>query len=185
MQLTKQGAVLFVQGSHKQVSIAEHATRRSNRRTCAVPYCVRGYAPRLAARANDGNIRQSKTLKDPFRHPFRPLLPNIARVRARPCGRFRERCDFGNERSLVANGCEDAPSMTPLGIAPAASPHALAHFLAAAAKNPSQTLATKRNRPQTQREGGPEGPPSLEARCPLKRVRAISRGAAPRAGRSA
>ena len=185
MQLTKQGAVLFAQGSHKKVSIAEHATRRSNRRTCAVPYCMRGYAPRLAARANDGNIRQSKTLEDPFRHPFRPLLPNIARVRARPCGRFRERCVFGNERSLVANGREDAPSMTPLGIAPTAPPHALARFLAAAAENPSQTLATKRNHPRTQREGGPEGPPSLEARCPLKRVRAISRGAVPRAGRSA
>lgn len=181
----KQGAVLFAQGSHKKVSIAEHATCRSNRRTCAVPYCVRGYAPRLAARANDGNIRQSKTLEDPFRHPFRPLLPNIARVRACPCGRFRERCVFGNERSLVANGCEDAPSMTPLGIAPAAPPHALARLLATAAENPSQTLATKRNRPRTQREGGPEGPPSLEARCPLKRVRAISRGAVPRAGRSA
>ena len=105
-------------------------------RICAVSYCVRGYALRLAERANDGNIRQSKTLKDPFRHPFRPLLPKNARLRARPCGRFRERCVFGNERSLVANGCEDAPSMTPLGIAPAASPHALALFLAAAAETP-------------------------------------------------
>lgn len=154
-------------------------------RICAVSYCMRGYAPRLAARANDGNIRQSKTLKDPFRHPFRPLLPNIARVRARPCGRFRERCVFGNERSLVAKSYERRVRKTSLNVAPAASPHALAHFLAAAAENPSKPLTTKRNRPRTQREGGPEGPPSLEARCPLKRVRAISRGAVPRAGRSA
>ena len=180
----KQGAVLFAQGSHKKVSIAEHATRRSNRRPCAVPYCMRGYAPRLAARANDGNIRQSKTLEDPFRHPFRPLLPKNARLRARPCGRFRERCVFGNERSLVANGCEDAPSMTPLGIAPAASPHALAHFWQLPRK-PLSNVSDEAKPPPTQREGGPEGPPSLEARCPLKRVRAISRGAVPRAGRSA
>ena len=154
-------------------------------RICAVSYCMRGYAPRLTVRANDGSIQQSKVPEDPFRHPFRPLLPNIARVRARPCGRFRERCDFGNERSPLANGCEDAPWRMPSYDAPTAPPHALARFLAAAAENLSQTLATKRNRPRTQREGGPEGPPSLEARCPLKRVRAISRGAVPRAGRSA
>ena len=154
-------------------------------RTCAVHYCMRGYAPRLAARANDGNIRQSKTLEDPFRHPFRPLLPNIARVRARPCGRFRERCVFGNERSLVANGREDAPSMTPLGIAPAASPHALAHFFGSCRGKPLSNVSDEAKPPPTQREGGPEGPPSLEARCPLKRARAISRGAVPLAGRSA
>lgn len=153
MQLTKQGAVLFAQGSHKKVSIAEHATRRSNRRTCAVPYCMRGYAPRLAARANDGNIRQSKTLEDPFRHPFRPLLPNIARVRARPCGRFRERCVFGNERSLVANGREDAPSMTPLGIAPAASPHALAHFFGSCRGKPLQATDNEAKPPPNAKRG--------------------------------
>lgn len=184
MQLTKQGAVLFAQGSHKR--FRSQSTQHAGQTGGHAPYLIVCEDMRRAwPRANDGNIRQSKTLEDPFRHPFRPLLPNIAQVRARPCGRFRERCVFGNERSLVANGCEDAPSMTPLGIAPAASPHALAHFLAAAAENPSQTLATKRNHPRTQREGGPEGPPSLEARCPLKRVRAISRGAVPRAGRSA
>ena len=157
----KQGAVLFAQGSHKKVSIAEHATRRSNRKTCAVPYCVRGYAPRLAERANDGNIRQSKTLKDPFRHPFRPLLPKNARVRARPCGRFRERCVFGNERSLVANGCEDAPSMTPLGIAPAASPHALAHFLAAAAETPLKRWRRSETAPERKEREGPKALPLL------------------------
>ena len=58
-------------------------------------------------------------------------------------------------------------------------------FFGSCRGNPSQTLATKRNRPRTQREGGPEGPPSLEVRCPLKQVRAISRGAVLRAGRSA
>ena len=50
---------------------------------------------------------------------------------------------------------------------------------------PSKPLITKRGGRRTQREGGPEGPPSLGARCPLKRVRAISRGAVPRAWRSA
>lgn len=180
----KQGAVLFAQESHER--FRSHSTQRADRAGGPAPYLiVRGYAPRLAVRANDGSIQQSKAPEDPFRHPFRPLLPNIARVRARPCGRFRERCDFGNERSLVANGCEDAPWRMPSYDAPTAPPHALARFLAAAAENPSQTLATKRNHPRTQREGGPEGPPSLEARCPLKRVRAISRGAVPRAGRSA
>ena len=108
-----------------------------------------------------------ETRKDLFRHPFRLLLPNIARVRARPCGRFRERCVFGNERNLLAKSYERRVRTTSLNVDLAAPPHALARFLAAAAEN----------HPRTQREGGPEGPPSLEARCPLKRVRAISRGA--------
>ena len=126
-----------------------------------------------------------ETRKDLFRHPFRLLLPNIARVRARPCGRFRERCVFGNERNLLAKSYERRVRTTSLNVDLAAPPHALARFLAAAAENPSQSLATKRNRPRTQREGGPEGPPSLEARCPLKREQTVSRGALPRAWRSA
>ena len=181
----KQGAVLFAQGSHKKVSIAEHATRRSNRKTCAVPYCVRGYAPRLAVRANDGNIRQSKTLKDPFRHPFRPLLPKKCASARSPLRavsramRFRQRTQPCRERM---RGCavDDA-----LGHRSGRISARTRAFFGSCRGNPSQTLATKRNRPRTQREGGPEGPPSLEVRCPLKRVRAISRGAVLRAGRSA
>ena len=126
-----------------------------------------------------------ETRKDLFRHPFRLLLPKNARVRVCRSKQARERCVFGNERNLLAKSYERRVRTTSLNIDPAAPPHALARFLAAAAENPSQTLATKRNRPRTQREGGPEGPPSLGARCPLKRVRAISRGAVPRAGRSA
>ena len=181
----KQGAVLFAQESHER--FRSHSTQRADRAGGPAPYLIVREDMRRAwpyAQTTEA-FSSRKPPEDPFRHPFRPLLPNIARVRARPCGRFRERCDFGNERSLVANGCEDAPWRMPSYDAPTAPPHALARFLAAAAENPSQTLATKRNHPRTQREGGPEGPPSLEARCPLKRVRAISRGAVPRAGRSA
>ena len=123
-----------------------------------------------------------ETRKDLFRHPFRLLLPKNARVRVCRSKQARERCVFGNERNLLAKSYERRVRTTSLNVDPAAPPHALARFLAAAAEKPSQTLATKRNRPRTQREGGPEGPPSLEARCPLKRVRAISRGAVPRAG---
>ena len=181
----KQGAVLFAQESHER--FRSHSTQRADRAGGPAPYLIvredmRRAWPYAQTTETSGS---RKPLRTRFGTLSAPCCQKNARVRAHPCGRFRERCVFGNERSLVANGCEDAPSMTPLGIAPAAPPHALARFLAAAAENPSQTLATKRNRPRTQREGGPEGPPSLEARCPLKRVRAISRGAVPRAGRSA
>lgn len=126
-----------------------------------------------------------ETRKDLFRYPFRLLLPKNARVRVCCSKQDRERCVFGNERNLLAKSYERRVRTTSLNVDPAAPPHALARLLATAAENPSQTLATKRNRPRTQREGGPEGPPSLGARCPLKRVRAISRGAVPRAWRSA
>ena len=126
-----------------------------------------------------------ETRKDLFRYPFRLLLPKNARVRVCCSKQDRERCVFGNEHNLLAKSYERRVRTTSLNVDPAAPPHALARLLATAAENPSQTLATKRNRPRTQREGGPEGPPSLGARCPLKRVRAISRGAVPRAGRSA
>ena len=152
MQLTKQGAVLFAQGSHKR--FRSQSTQHAGQTGGHAPYLIVCEDMRRAwPRANDGNIRQSKTFEDPFRHPFRPLLPNIARVRARPCGRFRERCVFGNERSLVANGCEDAPSMTPLGIAPAASPHALAHFFGSCRGKPLSNVSDEAKPPLNAKRG--------------------------------
>lgn len=181
----KQGAVHFAQGSHKR--FRSQSTQRAGQTGGHAPYLIacedmRRAWPRAQTTETFGS---RKPLRTRFGTLSAPCCQKNARVRARPCGRFRERCDFGNERSLVANGCEDAPWRMPSYDAPTAPPHALARFLAAAAENPSQTLATKRNRPRTQREGGPEGPPSLEARRPLKRARAISRGAVLRAGRSA
>ena len=102
-----------------------------------------------------------ETRKDLFRHPFRLLLPKNARVRVCCSKQDRERCVFGNEHNLLAKSYERRVRKTSLNVDPAAPPHALARFLATAAENPSQTFATKRNRPRTQREGGPEGPPSL------------------------
>lgn len=187
--VSEAGGGSFCVGVARKASIAGRAARRlrarggraaeESREKVSITRCATH-----RSRASKG-APAVETRKDLFRHPFRLLLSKNARVRVCRSKQARERCVFGNERNLLAKSYERRVRTTSLNVDPAAPPHALARFLAAAAEKPSQTLATKRNRPRTQREGGPEGPPSLGARCPLKRVRAISRGAVPRAGRSA
>lgn len=186
--VSEAGGGSFCTGVARKASIAGRAARRLRARGDALR---RNRAKASITRCATHWSRVSKgapaveTRKDLFRYPFRLLLSKNARVRVCCSKQDRERCVFGNERNLLAKSYERRVRATSLNVDPAAPPHALARFLAAAAENPSQTLATKRNRPRTQREEGPEGPPSLGARCPLKRVRAISRGAVPRAWRSA
>ena len=187
--VSEAGGGSFCVGVARKASIAGRAARRLRARggRAAEEAREKVSITRCAthrSRASKG-APAVETRKDLFRHPFRLLLSKNARVRVCRSKQARERCVFGNERNLLAKSYERRVRTTSLNVDPAAPPHALARFLAAAAEKPSQTLATKRNRPRTQREGGPEGPPSLGARCPLKRVRAISRGAVPRAGRSA
>jgi hypothetical protein len=186
--VSEAGGGSFCVGVARKASIAGRAARRLRARGGAAEESrEKGSITRCAthrSRASKG-APAVETRKDLFRHPFRLLLSKNARVRVYRSKQARERCVFGNERNLLDKSYERRVGTTSLNVDPAAPPHALARFLAAAAENPSQTLATKRNRPRTQREGGPEGPPSLGARCPLKRVRAISRGAVPRAWRSA
>lgn len=143
-------------GIERWVLIAEHATRRSRARgiRCA------GFARRAPiARGATHRSRASKgataaeTRKDPFRHPFRPLLPNIARVRVCHSKQVRERCVFGNERNLLAKSYERRVRKTSLNVDPAAPPHALARFLAAAAGNPSQTTDNEMRRPPNAKRG--------------------------------
>ncbi len=187
--VSEAGGGSFCVGVARKASIAGRAARRlrarggraaeESREKVSITRCATH-----RSRASKG-APAVETRKDLFRHPFRLLLSKNARVRVCRSKQARERCVFGNERNLLAKSYERRVRTTSLNVDPAAPPHALARFLAAAAEKPSQTLATKRNRPRTQREGGPEGPPSLGARCPLKRVRAISRGAVPRAWRSA
>ena len=187
--VSEAGGGSFCTGVARKASIAGRAARRlrarggdalrRNRAKASITRCATHWS-----RASKG-APAVETRKDLFRYPFRLLLSKNARVRVCCSKQDRERCVFGNERNLLAKSYERRVRATSLNVDPAAPPHALARFLAAAAENPSQTLATKRNRPRTQREEGPEGPPSLGARCPLKRVRAISRGAVPRAWRSA
>ena len=187
--VSEAGGGSFCVGVARKASIAGRAARRlrarggraaeESREKVSITRCATH-----RSRASKG-APAVETRKDLFRYPFRLLLPKNARVRVCCSKQDRERCVFGNEHNLLAKSYERRVRTTSLNVDPAAPPHSLARFLAAAAENPSQTLATKRNRPRTQREGGPEGPPSLGARCPLKRVRAISRGAVPRAWRSA
>lgn len=187
--VSEAGGGSFCVGVARKASIAGRAARRlrargeraaeESREKVSITRCATH-----RSRASKG-APAVETRKDLFRYPFRLLLPKNARVRVCCSKQDRERRVFGNEHNLLAKSYERRVRKTSLNVDPAAPPHALARFLATAAENPSQTLATKRNRPRTQREGGPEGPPSLGARCPLKRVRAISRGAVPRAWRSA
>ena len=176
----KQGAVLFAQESHER--FRSHSTQRADRAGGPAPYLIVREDMRRAWPY--AQTTEAFSSRKPLRTRFGTL--------SAPCCQISRECVLapaGGFASDAISATNAALSRTdarmPSYDAPTAPPHALARFLAAAAENPSQTLATKRNHPRTQREGGPEGPPSLEARCPLKRVRAISRGAVPRAGRSA
>ena len=70
----------------------------------------------------------------------------------------RQRCDFGNERSFESSARKrsDAPSKTRFGSDRSNTHHlhALAHFLAAGSGNPLPNA----------KAGGPESPPSFNAR---------------------
>lgn len=95
---------------------------------------------RLIARVRAVRATQPpETRKNPFQHPLRLLPPNIARVRVCPCGRFRKRCIFSNERNLVKKTSEGVTRETLSDGNPATSPHALALFLAAMALHPSES----------------------------------------------
>lgn len=184
MQLTKQGAVLFAQGSHKR--FRSQSTQHAGQTGGHAPYLIvcedmRRAWPRAQTTETFGS-------RKPLRTRFGTLSPLATKYRASACSplravsramRFRQRTQPCRERM---RGCavDDA-----LGHRSGRISARTRAFFGSCRGNPSQTLATKRNRPRTQREGRPEGPPSLEARCPLKRARAISRGAVPRAGRSA
>ena len=126
-----------------------------------------------------------ETRKDLFRYPFRLLLPKNARVRVCCSKQDRERCVFGNEHNLLAKSYERRVRKNVLKRRSGRTSARTRAFFGNCRGKPLSNVSDEAKPPRTQREGGPEGPPSLGARCPLKRVRAISRGAVPRAWRSA
>lgn len=128
------------QESREKVSITRCATHRS--------------------RASKG-APAAETRKDLFRHPFRLLLPKNARVRVCRSKQARERCVFGNERNLLAKSYERRARTTSLNVDLAAPPHALARFFGSCRGKPLSNVSDEAKPPRTQREGGPEGPPSL------------------------
>lgn len=181
----KQGAVLFAQGSHKR--FRSQSTQRAGQTGGHAPYLIacedmRRAWPRAQTTETFGSRKPLRTRFGTLSAPCCQKKCASARSPLRAVSRamrFRQRTQPCRERM---RGCavDDA-----LGHRSGRISARTRAFFGSCRGNPSQTLATKRNRPRTQREGGPEGPPSLEARCPLKRVRAISRGAVLRAGRSA
>lgn len=162
--VSEAGGGSFCVGVARKASIAGRAARRLRARGGAAEESrEKGSITRCAthrSRASKG-APAVETRKDLFRYPFRLLLSKNARVRVCRSKQARERCVFGNERNLLDKSYERRVGTTSLNVDPAAPPHALARFLAAAAENPSQTLATKRTAPERKEREDPKVLPLL------------------------
>lgn len=125
---------------HMPCRVAPGDMRRAESRWGLQSSCrTREKTSRLLTRVRAVRATQPpETRKNPFQHPLRLLPPNIARVRVCPCGRFRKRCIFSNERNLVKKTSEGVTRETLSDGNPATSPHALARYLAAMALHPSE-----------------------------------------------